>query len=91
MRSNCGCRCPKSVALYGASGRFGLQASDMARRFANPEPILFLVKEERPFRFFGALFPAMAFIAIVLVCPLIVTFFRPGWCHGCLRRSSPPA
>ena len=40
--------------------------------------ILFLFKEVRPFRFFGALFLVLAVISVVLVYPLIITFLQTG-------------
>jgi glycosyltransferase involved in cell wall biosynthesis len=40
--------------------------------------IMFLYKEVRPFRFFGATFAALAFVALVLVWPVLVTYLETG-------------
>jgi len=40
--------------------------------------IIFLCKEVRPARFFGAIFAVLALMSLVLSYPLIVTYFQTG-------------
>ena len=40
--------------------------------------ILILVKEERPFQFFGAIFAALALASLGLAAPLFVEFIETG-------------
>ena len=40
--------------------------------------IVFLFKEVRPARFFGALFAALAVISLILVIPLFLTYLETG-------------
>ena len=40
--------------------------------------VAFLFKEVRPFKFFGALFAALAFVAFVMAWPLFFTYFDTG-------------
>ncbi len=40
--------------------------------------ILFLYKEIRPFRFFGALFSVLAMVSLVLMYPIAITYMETG-------------
>ncbi len=40
--------------------------------------IVFLFKEVRPFKFFGALFTVLAALSLVLAWPVLITFFQTG-------------